>query len=86
MNEFSGKTKDRLLSYGELISSKIVSSFFSIEALPNVWVDARSIIKTNSNYTKAAVEFDVTRKKVNEFFSASDGNLFIVPGFIASAL
>ncbi len=86
LHEFSGKTKDRLLSYGELISSKIVSSFFSVEALPNIWVDARSIIKTNSNYTKAAVEFDITRKKINEFFIETDGHLFIVPGFIASSL
>src|SRR5574337_170754 len=41
LNDFSDRTKDRILSYGELISSKIISSYLASDGLPNKWVDVR---------------------------------------------
>jgi bifunctional aspartokinase / homoserine dehydrogenase 1 len=84
LNEFSPKTKDRLVSYGELISSRIVSAYFSSEGLSNYWIDARCIIKTNSDFTYAAVDFQTSEKLINEFFKAHTDSLYIVQGYIAS--
>ncbi len=84
LNEFSAKTRDRLASYGELISSKIISAFFSSEGIANYWVDARSIIKTNSQHTHAIVDFQNSEKLINEFFNNNNDGLIIIPGFIAS--
>jgi bifunctional aspartokinase / homoserine dehydrogenase 1 len=84
LNEFSPKTKDRLVSYGELISSRIVSAYFSSEGLSNYWIDARCIIKTNSDFTYAAVDFQTSEKLINEFFKAHNDSLYIVQGYIAS--
>ncbi|HVF96365.1 MAG TPA: hypothetical protein VM871_03545, partial [Flavisolibacter sp.] len=57
LNEFSDRTRDRLVSYGELISSKIISAFFSSEGLTNEWLDAQKMIVTDSRHTKANVNF-----------------------------
>lgn len=84
LNDFTERTKDKILSYGELISSQIISAYFSSEGLPNKWIDARKIITSDSNYTKAAVQFDITNSNIQKFFSLQNDELFIVPGFVAS--
>ena len=84
LNDFSDRTKDRILSYGELISSQLVSAFLNSFGIANKWVDPRTLIKTNSNYTKANVLFEKTGDNIKNFFSSATGNLFVVPGFVAS--
>lgn len=84
LNDFSDRTKDRILSYGELISSKIISSYLASDGLPNKWVDARKIIQTDSQYTRAVVQFEKTQQNVQSFFSDASEDLFVVPGFVAS--
>jgi aspartokinase/homoserine dehydrogenase 1 len=84
LNDFSDRTKDRILSFGELISSKIISSYLASDGLPNKWVDTRKIIQTNSQYTRAVVQFEKTQQNIQSFFSDASEDLFVVPGFIAS--
>ncbi len=84
LNEFSDKSKDRLLSFGELLSSQILSQFLQSIQIPNVWKDARELIKTDSQFTKAAVDHTATQQQIQQFFSGITDNLVIVPGFVAS--
>jgi aspartokinase/homoserine dehydrogenase 1 len=84
LNEFSNRTKDRILSYGEAISSKIIAAYLTSSGLPTTWVDAKKLITTDSGYTKAAVQFSRTDGAIQSFFAAQNDVLFIVPGFIAS--
>jgi bifunctional aspartokinase / homoserine dehydrogenase 1 len=84
LNELSDKTRDRMLGYGELISSKIISALLEAEGLPNQWVDARQLIVTDSQYSKALVQFEKSRKQASSFFNKATADLFVLPGFIAS--
>ena len=84
LNDFTERARDKILSYGELISSQIISAYFSSEGLPNKWTDARKIITTDSTYTKAAVQFNNTNNNIQKFFSLQNDELFVVPGFVAS--
>lgn len=84
LQDFTDRTKDRILSYGELISSQIISAFFTSDGMNSQWVDSRKLIHTNSDFTKAAVDFEKTEKAFQEFFSDSAATLFVLPGFIAS--
>lgn len=83
IGELSARAKDKIISYGELLSSLIISAKFSSVNLKNEWVDARKIIRTNSNFGLAEVNFEETNKLVNELISKSNRQLFIMPGFIA---
>ena len=84
LQDFTERTKDRILAYGELISSQIISAYFNAEGLQSEWVDSRKVIRTNSDYTKATVDFEATEKAFREAFALSPSTLFVLPGFIAS--
>lgn len=84
LGELSARTKDRIVSYGELLSSHILAGRLQTAGTDAEWKDARELIKTDSNFGIAAVDFTATDKTVNAFFSAAASSVFVLPGFIAS--
>lgn len=86
LGELSARTKDRIVSYGELLSSRIISDRLTASGIDNAWVDAREIIRTDSHYGHAAVDFAQTNQLCADYFNGSDQTLFIVPGFVARDL
>ncbi|MEO8821475.1 MAG: bifunctional aspartate kinase/homoserine dehydrogenase I [Ginsengibacter sp.] len=84
LQELTPRTKDRIMSYGELLSSEIISAKFESIGFKNKWVDSRKIIITNSNFENAVVDFEISNQKIEDFFSKSDESFFMVPGYISS--
>jgi bifunctional aspartokinase / homoserine dehydrogenase 1 len=84
LRELSERTKDRIVSYGEILSSKIIAAKLNTDDIPCEWVNAANLLTTNANFGAAAVDFAVTNKKITDHFAASDASLFMMPGFIAS--
>lgn len=84
LRELSERTKDRVVSYGELLSSQIIAAKLKAELGECEWKDTRELIITNSNFGSAAVDFAATNKKINDYFSSASASLFMLPGFIAS--
>src|SRR5687768_2761785 len=84
LRELTPRSKDRIGSYGEWLSSQIISAKLKAEGVDNVWKDARELIVTNSNFTNAEVDFLATHQQVNEFFPHQPASLFLIPGFIAA--
>lgn len=82
LQELTPRTKDRLAGYGEWLSSQIIAAAFKENGIKIVWKDAKELIVTDSNYTAAAVDFELTNKKIAACFSTQE-KLHIVPGFIA---
>ena len=86
LRESSARTRDRILSYGELLSSKIIAAALNTNGHTVEWVDARSLITTNSHYGNAGVDFTITNNKISAFFKDGESEVYIVPGFIASSV
>jgi len=84
LGELSARTKDKIVSYGELLSSQIIAAKLNAASLHVEWKDSRELIITDSNFGMAAVDFNLTDKKVMDYFSSSAAALFILPGFIAA--
>jgi aspartokinase/homoserine dehydrogenase 1 len=84
VNELSSRTIDKLLSYGELISSQMIAAAFNAKGTGCRWVNAKELIKTNSDFGKALVDFKETNNNIKNFLQKNDDKLFIVPGFVAS--
>lgn len=84
LGELSPRTKDRIVSYGELLSSLIISAAFQSLEADQLWVDSRKLIATNSNHGNAAVLFAVTNQKIQDHFATYPHQLYIAPGFISS--
>ena len=73
---------DQIVSYGELISTTIISAYLSEQGIENTWLDARELIKTDSNYRDAQVDWEITQQLIKK--SVLPGKLYITQGFIAS--
>lgn len=84
LRELSAQTKDRIMSYGELLSSQIIAYRFEVLGTEAEWKDSRELIKTNSNFGNAVVDFNSTHQQFKQYFSSSSKKLFVLPGFIAS--
>jgi aspartokinase/homoserine dehydrogenase 1 len=84
LRELTPRTKDRIGSYGELLSSQVIAATFNADGVPATWKDSRELITTNSVFTAAEVDYALTNKTVNDYFSSQPSPLFILPGFIAS--
>ena len=84
LSEITPRTKDRLASYGEWLSSQILAEKLRFDQVEVQWKDARQLITTNSNYTQAQVNFEITQANIVAYFNGLQQSLCIVPGFIAS--
>lgn len=84
LGELSPRTKDRIVSYGELLSSMMIAAKFQSLQIDQIWTDARKLIITNSNHGNATVEFVNTEKKIKTFCDQNPYQLYVVPGFISS--
>ncbi|QNA42803.1 bifunctional aspartate kinase/homoserine dehydrogenase I [Lacibacter sediminis] len=84
LNESSLRTKDKLVSYGELLSSTMINAAFNSNGTSAVWKDARELIRTNSNYSNAIVDFAITNQQIKDFVSSTSQKIIVLPGFIAS--
>ncbi len=84
LRELTARTKDRVSSYGELLSSQIIADALTAEGVAVTWKDSRELIKTNDGFTNAEVNFTKTNGLVHDYFTQATGNLFLLPGFIAA--
>ncbi|MFV8225519.1 aspartate kinase [Christiangramia aquimixticola] len=73
---------DQIVSFGELISTTIVSEYLNFENIVSNWLDARKFIKTDSTYRDAQVDWTKTQNRISEFIDP--GKLNITQGFIGS--
>ncbi|NOT79835.1 MAG: aspartate kinase [Bacteriovoracaceae bacterium] len=84
------KIMDQLYSIGERISSLLMSDLVRLRVPEKnvVLLDARNIIKTNSEYQKAEPQIDIIEEKANELLmpGLSNNTLFVTQGFIGKDL
>ncbi len=80
INDLSPKTSDTIVSYGERLSSLIVSNVIKGAQL----FDSRKFIKTVRQFNKHIVDFDETNRLILETFNPLP-KVSLVPGFISSS-
>jgi bifunctional aspartokinase / homoserine dehydrogenase 1 len=84
LQELSPRTLDNVVSYGELLSSLILSAKFNSLKMAHEWIDSRDVIRTNSNFGNANIDFDFTNKTIKKRINEGGKKLYLMPGFIAS--
>jgi aspartate kinase len=77
---------DKIVSFGELISTRIISAFFNENGLNNKWKDIRKGIKTGNFYRDAQVNWDLTAELCKSIFVFENYKIFVTQGFIGSTL
>ncbi|SMO41045.1 bifunctional aspartate kinase/homoserine dehydrogenase I [Solitalea koreensis] len=83
IGELSKKTLDRIMSYGELLSSLIIAEKLKAEGVDVALKDTRELIKTDAHYGNANVDFDNSNLLIWQYFNQSS-RITVLPGFVAS--
>ncbi|HCR76497.1 MAG TPA: bifunctional aspartate kinase/homoserine dehydrogenase I [Chryseobacterium sp.] len=81
LKEFTDRIKDKITSYGEFLSSNIITARLKSNASDACWMDSH--IVTDSNFTNAKVNFKATEDNLNQFLNENKNQIIITPGFIA---
>ena len=72
----------KIVSFGELFSTLIISTYLKKEGLKNQWIDARTIIKTSNQYLDSKINWEATNNEINRII---DQNItYVSQGFIGS--
>lgn len=73
---------DQVVSFGEIISTTIVSHYFAQAGLKNNWIDVRNFIKTDNTYRDANVDWEKTQQYISK--GVKKKALNITQGFLGS--
>jgi len=73
---------DQVVSFGEILSTKIINSYLNYSNIRCNWVDARVLIKTDSKYRDAKLNWEITKASISKNIDTKLLN--ITQGFIAS--
>jgi aspartate kinase len=73
---------DQVVSYGEFISTHIVSLYLNSENIKNNWLDVRQCIATNDYYRNAKVDWEATQQRISE--KVNTNGITITQGFLGA--
>jgi aspartate kinase len=77
---------DQIVCVGEVLSTSIFSAFLNEQGFSNHWMDARDLIRTDDNYRDPEVDFEFSKKQVQEKLMPvlAKSGIVITQGFIGS--
>lgn len=82
LGEFSNRTYDKLVSYGEFISSHLLTYYFHSQDLDAVWIRSQDIIKTEDKHTDAKVRLEESYTAIQNYVQS--GRVYIMSGFVGA--
>ncbi|MCG8343253.1 MAG: bifunctional aspartate kinase/homoserine dehydrogenase I [Chlorobiales bacterium] len=84
LRELTDRSSALIMSFGERFSAWIISSFLRQEGVGASYVDARSMIVTDSNHCDARVDMKASEKLIGEWFKRTN-DVPVVTGYIGAA-
>lgn len=76
---------DQTVSFGELLSTTIISDYLNAHGVENDWVDVRDLIRTDANYREGHVDWDFTKLNVENGL-LRHRRTAVTQGFIAGTI
>ncbi|UII80150.1 bifunctional aspartate kinase/homoserine dehydrogenase I [Flagellimonas sp. CMM7] len=86
IGELTPKLSDKIVSYGELLSSFIIGEFFKAEGLDAEFKDSRQLILTDETYGNANINVENTYNNCNTYFENANHQITVLPGFVSSSV
>jgi aspartokinase/homoserine dehydrogenase 1 len=85
INELSPKTRDKLLSFGETLSSTIIYNTLVSRHIDATLKNSQELIVTDNSFNNAVVDFDATNSKIEAFFDKNSSKIVLLPGFVSKS-
>lgn len=74
---------DRIISFGELLSTTIIGCYLEKQGRKAKFIDIRKCLKTDQNYRNANVDLALSAQLCQKTFTFQDTFMYITQGFIA---
>ncbi|MDR0442746.1 MAG: bifunctional aspartate kinase/homoserine dehydrogenase I [Treponema sp.] len=84
IRELSDRSLDLVMSFGERLSAALLDHILNASGIKSAYLDARSVIKTDSCFGRANILSKETEALIRGFFGGSKKPLQVATGFIAS--
>ncbi|MCF6404219.1 bifunctional aspartate kinase/homoserine dehydrogenase I [Chitinophaga filiformis] len=84
VGELSARSLDKIMSFGELVSSYLLAEKLKASGLNAVWKDSRELIVTDNNFGNAAVNFLATNHQTTQYYQQLNADFVVLPGFVAA--
>lgn len=75
---------DRIVSYGELFSTSIITAFLQKTGCNALWTDCREYIRTSADYREAKIDWELSSELINKTINFSKTNVYVAQGFIGA--
>lgn len=75
----------QVVSYGELISSTIISEYLEHIGLPAQWLFAPEVVVTERNYSEGSILWEDTRQNAIKLKDVLKNKMMVTQGYIASS-
>ncbi len=85
LGEASPRIRDKVLSYGELLSCFMMSHIIDQHCGKAVFADTRNLIKTDNRFGKANIKSALTNTSIKAFVESNAGHIPVFTGFIAGS-
>lgn len=82
IGEASLRTRDKVMGYGELLSSKLLNAYLNSLDVVSTYMDSRALITTDSNFSQAKVDLQSSYAQIASF-AAQINQIAVAPGYIA---
>ena len=76
---------DRIVAYGELVSTTIISEYLNYAGVPNRWIDMRRCFLTEQRHKDAGVDIEASAPRLREALTGCPETIFVGQGFIGGA-
>ena len=76
---------DRIVAYGELVSTTIISEYLNYAGVPNRWIDMRRCFLTEQRHKDAGVDIEASTPRLREALAGCPETIFVGQGFIGGA-
>ena len=84
LKECTTRSMDSILSFGELLSTTLLAYRIKERGFKSTLLDSRELIKTDSNYSNADVNFLETNSLIKKAIIDTDNMVYVAQGFISS--
>ncbi len=82
LSELSDKTASAIASFGEMLSSYIITEAAKVKGLDIQLKDTRDlIVKTNNS--KVTIDYNETNRRIEDFLTTTTHSIHLFPGFVA---
>lgn len=84
MHRVSESAVGTVAGFGEVWSARLLAAYLESQGVEAAWLDARDVLVVRSAELLPAVDWDVSRARLDDWLDANDVGTVVITGFIAS--